>query len=547
VPRNIRAPTNVSTGRFARPRGTSAAQDDTAEVVRDAVDLSTERMARGTRDNLAGAVVERVLGLALTLMLPAFLPPAALGGYYELTALLTILLIVSVFGLDTGVTRFTALMVERGRPDLIRAYARSALTFSAILATCLACGVALTAPLLAHAFRLPALTTAFRTAAFFLPAMTAAYILVAASKGLKRMGPWVLVIQVIQPTVVLALTVALIAGGLGLPGAGLALTASAGAAAAVALRSFRGRFELPTADPGRLLGQLVRFAAPAAGMTLMGTSLLWIDTMLLGLYRPPAEVAAYGLAVRLMLISAGILFAVTQIFGPFVTQLLERGQMAGLENTLRTATRWVVLLAGPVLALIAILGTRILDELGQRGSLARAGILTLCAAFLIDSTTGPVGHVLTMAGRPGINFANNAVGLAANVTLNILLIPRLGIEGAAIAWATVIVGINVARVLEVRQLFGITPFSWTLLKPVGATVLGASACGAVLALMGHLATYPIERLLASALAFILTYLASTWLFGIEADDRTLVRALVRSTSSRRARRAVEVPIGGWPR
>ena len=67
-----------------------------------------EQLARGTRDNVGGTVVERLLGLALFASLPFLLPATDLGVYYEVTALVTLLAVVATLGLDTALVRFAA-------------------------------------------------------------------------------------------------------------------------------------------------------------------------------------------------------------------------------------------------------------------------------------------------------------------------------------------------------------------------------------------------------------------------------------------------------
>ena len=47
-----------------------------------------------------------------------------------------------------------------------------------------------------------------------------------------------------------------------------------------------------------------------------------------------------------------------------------------------------------------------------------------------------------MSGRSGLNLANNAAAVVGNVALNLVLIPRFGIVGAAVSWAVAIVGVN---------------------------------------------------------------------------------------------------------
>jgi Na+-driven multidrug efflux pump len=49
------------------------------------------------------------------------------------------------------------------------------------------------------------------------------------------------------------------------------------------------------------------------------------------------------------------MLTVTMIFGPFVAQYVERRDHDALERTLRTATRWAVLIACPVILAIVVI------------------------------------------------------------------------------------------------------------------------------------------------------------------------------------------------
>src|SRR5439155_21445680 len=154
-------------------------------------------------------------------------------------------------------------------------------------------------------------------------------------------------------------------------------------------------------------------------------------------------------------------------------------------------------------------------------------VVILSAAFMVDSLTGPVGHVLTLSGRSGLNFASSTAALVINIGLNVLLIPRWGMRGAALSWAVVIVALNVARVMQVRALFSIHPFSRSLFKPIVAA--GAGALGAAIALHAARAWAPDHQVVGlgvGAVAFALLYLGSLWALGIEPEDAVLARTLL---------------------
>ncbi len=471
-------------------------------------------------------LLERVFGVGLFLLLPFMVPASTLGHYYEIIALLTLCTGVGLLGLDVGVTRFTALAAERGAFGDIRAYLRAGIVAAAVSGAILAMGLYALAPSLSRVFGEAGFASSVRIGALAVPVLILAYVLVAPGRGLKSMWPAVATIQIAQPGVQLLATVGLVAAGYGLGGAVGAFTVSAAASLAIGVWFLR-RLKLPLSAerPPSVTAALLKFSAPVSGMTLMGTTLLWVDTLLLGAFRPAAEVATYGIVVRLMAFSTALTIAVVQIFGPFVTQLVARDDRPELERVLRTATRWVLGLAGPALVLLMLGARPLLAVFRQSAPGGVAATVILGAAFVMDCATAPLVQLLTMSGRPALNFANTAVAVAANVGLNLVLIPHLGLVGAAVSWAAAIGCLAVARVIEVRVLFRANPFGSGVVALCAGLVASALAGLAFLRLTARWELPAVAAVAAlAAVVFGLFALAMRW-HGLD-EDRVLLRALL---------------------
>src|SRR5439155_6453383 len=91
-----------------------------------------------------------------------------------------------------------------------------------------------------------------------------------------------------------------------------------------------------------------------------------------------------------------------------------------------------------------------------------------------------------------------------NVALDLVLIPPLGIQGAAISWAVCIVGQNVAALIEVWVFLRMHPFGFGY----GAVATAAAVCYGVLALLA-------EALLGVTVAAFAVYMVvATALFSV---------------------------------
>jgi O-antigen/teichoic acid export membrane protein len=109
---------------------------------------------------------------------------------------------------------------------------------------------------------------------------------------------------------------------------------------------------------------------------------------------------------------------------------------------------------------------------GTGYSSGATALLILSLACLFDLATGNMNPLLLMSGKSSWNLFNSILSLSLNVSLNVALIPSIGITGAAIAWAASIAANNVAAIFEIRVLLGLRPLNRTHLL----LALGIGAC-----------------------------------------------------------------------
>ena len=120
-------------------------------------------------------------------------------------------------------------------------------------------------------------------------------------------------------------------------------------------------------------------------------------------------------------------------------------------------------------------------------------------------------------------MADNVFALALNVGLNVLLIPRYGILGSAVAWAVALGVVNVARLVQVRWTMGMWPFAPEMRSTLVAAVAAAGAGAGV----GTLLSGPGE-LVVGVVAVIATYVAIMLSVGLSSEDRMLLSQVAKS-------------------
>jgi O-antigen/teichoic acid export membrane protein len=100
----------------------------------------------------------------------------------------------------------------------------------------------------------------------------------------------------------------------------------------------------------------------------------------------------------------------------------------------------------------------LLSLFGDRYQQASTALVILGASMLVATGIGPIDMVLLMAGKSRWNLVNTIIALALNVGLNLVLIPRWGIAGAATAWSISILANNLLPLAQVWLSLRMHPF-----------------------------------------------------------------------------------------
>lgn len=96
----------------------------------------------------------------------------------------------------------------------------------------------------------------------------------------------------------------------------------------------------------------------------------------------------------------------------------------------------VIALSLPVALGLIVFGKPILATVfGPEYAAGALALAILCVGQLLNAGFGSVGNILNMTGHERDTVLGVAIGAISNVALNLLLIPPLGIDGAAIAIA----------------------------------------------------------------------------------------------------------------
>lgn len=465
----------------------------------DAVDRTG--LARRGGLNLIGAVGSAGLNFGLTVVVTRSLAVEEAGTFFAVTSLLLLLVGLARLGSGTGLVYWISRLRALGRDDLIGACLRHALTpvvaVSLLLAGALLLGADQVAGLLVdEGSQRDAAAGAVRAVALLLPFAAVLEGVLGASRGYHDMRPTVGVEKLLRPALQLALVAAV--ASVGLAAVSLAWAAPylpallLGSGWLVRLRR-RARRSPPVegsleelARPvgerrGRRQGSrparefsLRRaywsFTAPRALSGLVQVVLQRLDVLLVTVLLDAGSAALYVAASRLLVLGAFGIQAVTMAVQPQLAAHFARRELDAARTLYRLSTTWLVLLTWPLYLVGVVHPATVLGIFGPEYAAGRDVLVVLACATLLSTACGVVDAVLTMAGRTSLILVNVAVSLVVNVSLNLLLIPRFGIIGAAWAWAGAIAVNNLLPLAQVRWSLGLHPFGRQGAEAIALTV-----------------------------------------------------------------------------
>jgi O-antigen/teichoic acid export membrane protein len=450
------------------------------------------------------------------------------------------LLRLSPLGTDKGLLRHIASHRVAGETELEQRSLRTAFWLTLAASLLLALLAFLFAAPLAALQGKPEVAIAIRWLAPSLPCSALILVLISATMAAKTMRYNLLVRGMAQPFSLL-----LLAGLLGLlfPTLGglcaahvLAMALTVALAFWSAARVFHAMpltralwpaARTSSAAPGSapfFHGEMVRFSLWLGMAEFLNSILQRTDVILIGFFAGPETLGIYAGAEALSRIASNIRYAFDPVASPVLSEALRLKDMGRLRYNLQLMTRWTTIITVPLLLAMMVFRNELLRFFPQAFLAAGPVLVVLLLGHLVNGTLGLTGWVITMGGRSRLILLNNLVSATSNVVLCCLLIPRMGLLGAALSSASSVALLQTIQLVEVALLYRVHPFSRGFFK--------ALAAGAVVLLLAEFALGALDlptvaRLLLRGFVILAGYGLMLVGLGLAVEERDLARKFWR--------------------
>jgi O-antigen/teichoic acid export membrane protein len=411
--------------------------------------------------NLAGAVTAAVVSFVTVGVVANNYGQAGAGLFFSATAAFTLAANGARLGGESGLTFFVSRLRAAGdngglKPLIATAAGATALAAAVLAGIGYALAPELSDLLTTDAGNVTELATMIRILAVAVPAFALSQVLFGASRGFGTMRPAVVSGQIVRPVAQLLFVLVAVAASteiwpLAVAWAAASLVAAIPVALWLRARLHRGRHPRVAFRAG----EYWRFAAPRAVTDLVSSALERSDVLLVAYFLSEADVGLYGVSNRLILAGQLMMYATAQSMAPHLSASFLQGRHDDARKLLNTIVGWNVTLLWPLLITLAFGAETVLGLFGE-GFAEGAGVvrvLALSLALVIGLGIGDT--LLLMTGDSVASLLNHVVALVALVALSALLLPQIGLVGAAWAWAVsrlLIRGLAVARVWQTTRV-----------------------------------------------------------------------------------------------
>ena len=197
-------------------------------------------------------------------------------------------------------------------------------------------------------------------------------------------------------------------------------------------------------------------------MLLSGSSLLlmsWIDSFMIGIISNNiSDVGVYNIAVRISTVGAIILFSINSIAAPKFSQLYANNKFQELKIAINNATKLIFLFTIPILIVLIIMPKFLLGLFGSDFPRGYIVLIILCIGQFFNAFCGSVGYIMQLTGNENKFKKIVMNALFVNIFLNFFLIPKYGINGAAISSIISLILWNFLSMIYIKKKLNISTY-----------------------------------------------------------------------------------------
>lgn len=478
-----------------------------------------------------GAILGNVISLLFRLIIAREYGPNSFGIFSIGFMLVSVMTTVALLGFPAGVTKYVSEYRSRGEYELALTVIGVCLSISLFLSTILMFILTIGSHTIAQdvlnssnsgkfiqwfAFQIPANTIIILTAAFAL--------------GHERGGVQVAIKEVVPKTLLLIFTIGVIFIGGSIFKVGIGYVAARWVAAIIGMIVvciFISRRNLPNISIQNPISEsksLIIYSTPLLFTSFTGLFLNWVDTFFVSFYMTNSDVGIYQTAFLLGSSLNVFSTAISTSLFPNFSALLSEGRTSEISQRYTEGIRWgLIITTAPFLYLLVFPDVSLGILFGFEYSSAALPLSVILIGQFSAISFGPATSILKSSDNTTFIFKTYIVAAIVNIVSNVVLIPRIGIVGAAVGTSAATFSQSGMLFLKSQSILNINLPIRTLLQVI--SIGGIS--GISLSFIFPTINSPIQFLL-SILIFSLIYLIFATITGmVKRRDLSMILDVIK--------------------
>ena len=440
-------------------------------------------MAKGTFWGLTGTVFLKLVSFVYTVIIARLFTQDDIGTFFLAMSIMYIASIFGDLGLNSAFNRYVPFYIAKGEKEKSHTLLRASYMFSGALSLVISILLFLSSGLFAGFFNNPSLSPTLEFISLYIVLGTFFTLNTAFLQGLKKIKENNILVNA-QNILKLAITAGLyLIFGANAFVLSAAFTFSYFILAGVSFVYVSGalneakiaRVSATLKEQVSMLREIVPFGLTLAIVTTFWNIATYLDRIMMG-YLLPHESSSISIAIYTMAISLATLIsifpsAVLSIFFPIISEMYGGNRKDEFEKVSVSAFRWISFLVIPLTMLMVAFPQEILQMFYGAAYAPGAWVLVIFSiGMFIRSLSYVHGTILAAMRVVKVELYAALSATAINIILNIILIPRFGMNGSAFASAISFTVVTILIVYYCKKIAGFG-FSIGFLKPVFAGLI----------------------------------------------------------------------------
>ncbi len=503
-------------------------QDSTTEV--------SKKLAKGMIILMFAAALTKVVGYLYKIVLSRWLGPDQFGLFSLGLGIFMLVASLSFAGLGLSLSKDLAFYRGKKEWSKIIPLARNGLVLGIIVSVVAGALLYIFAGYIAEVTHKPELAALMKIFSFLFPSYAVILLIQKISEGSQKPSISAIVESLVNVARLVFVLIAVVSGMhlFGITSSFVLSTIIASFVAlilchkkVVSLLGYSGgeKWNGPAQKNGKR--NLAISALPLTITTIVHTFMTWGDTVIIGIFRAAREVGIYSIVSPTAQLLSIPVTASNTVLLPLLSNLFSQGKQSEIIRVYKTATRWILLLLIPLSLPLTLFPDKIITVIAGSHFVEGSTALTIVAAgVLVGSMSTPGNMVILGMDKTRLILGNSLLAAIVNIVLNLLLVPEIGITGAALAFFFSSLAILGLRLYEVQKMTQSHPFSPQLFSIVAIGILTglvALTTDYALSLVGL--SIPVVILGDIAAIGVVYFVLILFLNPFDQEDREILRAM----------------------